>query len=156
MAGYRDAVVTPARRATLRGAMVEVVGYAQSAQFVFANGDSQVVDEPTGLLLIPEALLRTFAAAEREGFEVRFRWVRRCYIQDADDLSKFVDRMDFSLTPEGLAHVWQRFGPGGGPLRQPIEHDVRALQRPVRLGGRRERLHPGLAKLRVIRAPQLP
>ena len=49
--------------------------------------------------------------AEREGFEVRFRWVRRCYIQDADDLSKFVDRMDFSLTPEGLAHVWQQFGP---------------------------------------------
>ena len=49
--------------------------------------------------------------AEREGFEARFRWVRRCYIQDADDLSKFVDRMDFSLTPEWLAHVWQRFGP---------------------------------------------
>ena len=111
MTGYRDAVVTLARRATLRGAMVEVVGDAQSAQFVFANGGSQVVDEPTGLLLILEALLSIYAVAEREGFEVRFRWVRRCYIQDADDLSKFVDRMDFSLTPEGLAHVWQRFGP---------------------------------------------
>ena len=81
----------------MRGAMVEVEGDAQSAQVVFANGGSQVVEEPTGLLFIPEAPLSTCAVAEREGFGARFRWVRRRYIQDADDVSKFVDRMDFSL-----------------------------------------------------------
>ena len=80
--------------------MVEIVGDAQSAGYVFANGGSQVVDERTGLLLILEALLDIFAVAEREGFKVRFRWVRRCFIQDADDLSKFVDPMDFSLAPD--------------------------------------------------------
>ena len=58
------------------GAMIEVVGDAQSAQFVFANGGSQVVDEPTGLLLIPEAPLRTCAVEERGGSGL-FRWVRR-------------------------------------------------------------------------------
>ena len=42
---------------------------------------------------------------------MRFLWVRQCFIQDADDLSKFVDPMDFSLSPEWLAHVWQCFGP---------------------------------------------
>ena len=42
---------------------------------------------------------------------MRFRWVRRCFIQDADDLGKFVDPMDFSLSPEWLAHARQRFGP---------------------------------------------
>ena len=64
------------------------------------------MDGPTGLLLIPEALLGIYAVAEREGSEVRFRSVRRCYIQDAEDLSKCVDRMDFSLSPEWLAYVW--------------------------------------------------
>ena len=111
MTGYRDAVLTLARRAHLRGTMVEIVGDAQSAGYVFANGGSQVVDERTGLLLILEALLDIFAVAEREGFKVRFRWVRRCFIQDADDLSKFVDPMDFSLAPDWLAYVRQRFGP---------------------------------------------
>ena len=55
--------------------MVEVVGDAQPAQFVYANGCSQVLvmDEPTGLLLILEALLSIYAVAEREGFAVRFR-----------------------------------------------------------------------------------
>ena len=111
MTGYRDAVLTLARRAHLRGTMVEIVGDAQSAGYVFANGGSQVVDERTGLLLILEALLDIFAVAEREGFKVRFRWVRRCFIQDADDLSKFVDPMDFSLAPDWLAYVRQHFGP---------------------------------------------
>ena len=78
---------------------------------MIANGGSQVVDEPTGLLLILEAPLRTCAVAKREGFEARLRWMRRCYIQDTDVLSKFFNRMGFSLAPEWLAHVWQRFGP---------------------------------------------
>ena len=43
----------------MRGAMVEVAGDAQSAQFVFANVGSKVVNEPTGLLLILEAPLST-------------------------------------------------------------------------------------------------
>ena len=49
--------------------------------------------------------------AEREGFKVRFGWVSRCFIQDADDLSKFVEPMDFSLSPTWLAYVWKHFGP---------------------------------------------
>ena len=65
MTGYRDAVITLARRAPLRGTVVEVVRDAQSATYVFANGGSQVVDERTGLLLILEALLDVFAVAER-------------------------------------------------------------------------------------------
>ena len=73
---------------------------------MFANGGSQVFDERTGRLLIQEALLDIFAVAERESFEVRFRWVRRCFIQDANDLSKFVDPMGFSLWPGWLAYVW--------------------------------------------------
>ena len=56
------------------------MGDEQSAAFVFANGSSQVVDERTGLLLVLEAPLDIFAVAEREGFEVWFRWVRRCFI----------------------------------------------------------------------------
>ena len=91
--------------------MVEVAGHAQSAQFMFANGGSKVVDEPTGLLLTLEAPLCTYAVAERGGLTARFHWVRRCYIQDDDDLSKFVGRMDFSLALEWLAHLSQRFGP---------------------------------------------
>ena len=111
MTGYRDAIATLARRADLQGTVVEIVGDAQSAQYVFANGGSQVVDDDTGLLLILEALLDIFAVATRAGCEARFRWVRRCFIQDADDLSKFVDRMDFSLAPGCLDYVWRRFGP---------------------------------------------
>ena len=77
MTGYRDAVFTLARRAPLRDKVVEVVGDAQPAAYVFASGGSQVVDVRTGLRLILEALWNIFAVAEREGFKVRFRWVRR-------------------------------------------------------------------------------
>jgi len=51
-----------------------------NSRCMFANGGSQVVDERTGLLLVLEALLGIFAVAERVGFEVWFRWVRRCFI----------------------------------------------------------------------------
>ena len=47
---------------------------------------------------------------KEHGFETRFRWVRREFLQDADDLSKVVDRMDFSLKPSALDYVWQRAG----------------------------------------------
>ena len=36
--------------------------------------------------------------------------MRRCFIQNADDLSTFVNPMDFSRAPEWLAHVRRRFG----------------------------------------------
>ena len=70
MAGYRDAVTALARRAPLRGTVVEVVGDAQSAECVVANGGSQVVDERTGLLLILVVLLDIFAVAERDDFKL--------------------------------------------------------------------------------------
>ena len=107
MTGYRDAVITLARRAPLRGTVFEVVGDAQPASYVSANGGSQVVDERT---LILETPLDIFAVAEREGFEVRCRWVRRCFIQDAGDLRRFVHPMGYSLSSELLAYVWQRSG----------------------------------------------
>ena len=40
MTGYRNAVFSLARRAPLRGTVVEVLGDAQSAAYVFANGGS--------------------------------------------------------------------------------------------------------------------
>ena len=42
---------------------------------------------------------------------MRFRWVRREHVQDVDDLSKSVDRMDFGLRPDWLEFVCNEFGP---------------------------------------------
>jgi hypothetical protein len=39
-----------------------------------------VVDDATGRLLITEVLLELLSAAEGDGAEVRFRWVRREYV----------------------------------------------------------------------------
>ena len=44
--------------------------------------------------------LDIIAVAEHGVFEVRFRWVCRCFIQNADDPCKFVGRMGVSLPPE--------------------------------------------------------
>ena len=45
-------------------------------------------------------LLDVFAVAEHGDLEVRFRWVRRCFIQIADDPSMLVGRMNVALPPE--------------------------------------------------------
>jgi len=111
MTGYAHAVATLSRRQNLSGAMIEIIGDSQSAGIIFGKGGSQVVDEETGELLITEALLRIFELAEEVGFEVRFRWVRREALQEADDLSKFKDRMDFSLVPTAMQGVRAEFGP---------------------------------------------
>ena len=50
-------------------------------------------------------------ASEAGGFEVVFRWVKRDMIKGADALSKVVDRMDFSLTPEVFDYVSAKYGP---------------------------------------------
>ena len=70
-----------------------------------------MIDDATGRLLITEALLELLSAAEGVGTEVRFRWVRREYVQDADDLSKFVDRMGFGFLPDWLEYMSTEFGP---------------------------------------------
>ena len=111
MTGYRDAVHTLAQTAPLAGTVVEVVGDAQSATFIFANGGSQVQDASTGELLLLEVLLDILALGDSEGCEIRFRWVPREQLQDADDLSKLVDRMDFSLKKAAFKYVLARFGP---------------------------------------------
>jgi hypothetical protein len=111
LTGYRDAVRALARRTPLAGKMVSVVGDARSATYIFAKGGSQVVDKETGCLLITEVLLDILNDADDAGYDVAFRWVRREEIQDADDLSKFVDTMDFSLEPKCLAHVLNTYGP---------------------------------------------
>ena len=41
---------------------------------------------------------------------MRFRWARRKFVQNTDDLSKWVDRMGFSLRPELLAYVCTKLG----------------------------------------------
>jgi hypothetical protein len=111
MTGYEHAVTTLSRRQSLNGSMIEIVGDSQSAGIIFGKGGSQVVDEETGELLITETLLRIFEVAEVAGFEVRFRWVRRSALQEADDLSKFKDRMDFSLNPSAIRDMRAQFGP---------------------------------------------
>jgi len=111
LTGYRDAVRALARRTPLVGKTVSVVGDARSATYIFANGGSQVVDKASGTLMITETLLDILNDADAGAYEVAFRWVRREEIQDADDLSKFVDTMDFSLTPDCLAYVLRTFGP---------------------------------------------
>jgi hypothetical protein len=70
-----------------------------------------VADDETGVLMITETLLDLLSAADADGAEVRFRWVRREYVQDADDLSKFVDRMDFGLRPDWREYVSSKCGP---------------------------------------------
>ncbi len=69
------------------------------------------MDSTTGRLLLTEVLLRMLDRAERGRFEVRFRWVRRSMLQDADDLSKLQDRMNFSLRPAAFQFVTDTFGP---------------------------------------------
>jgi hypothetical protein len=111
LTGYRDAIRTLGRRSPLAGSVVSVVGDAKSATYIFANGGSQVVDQETGTLMLTEVLLDILNEAADGAYEVQFRWVRREEIQDADDLSKFVDTMDFSLRPSCLKHVLRAFGP---------------------------------------------
>ena len=56
-------------------------------------------------------MLDIVTLGEAEGFETRFRWVPRDQLQDADDLSKMVDRMDFSLSAAAAESVLARYGP---------------------------------------------
>ena len=113
MLGYAHAVKTLHRRegGGLRGKVVEIVGDSKAASCVFANGGSQTADEDSGELLILEALLDILGVSEAGGFEVIFRWVRREMIVGADALSKVIDRMDFSLSPEVFGHLLEKFGP---------------------------------------------
>ena len=69
-----------------------------------------MADEETGVLLITETLLDLLTAADADGTEVRFRWVRREYVRDSDDLSKFDDRMDFGLRPDLREYVSTKVG----------------------------------------------
>ena len=94
----------------IRGSLIEIVGDSQCASYIFANGGSQVVDEESGLLLLTDTLIATLDTAARGGFAVRFRWVKREFVQDADDLSKFADRMDFSLSDPWFKHVSDKYG----------------------------------------------
>ena len=84
--------------------------------------------------------------------------MRGCFIRDADDLSKIFDPMGFSLSPEWLAHVLQRFGPWDvGRYASPSNATAPPLQRVVRLGsrGRLERRDERLARDGVVRPAQL-
>ena len=110
LTGYRDAYFTLSGRHDLRGRVVEIVGDSLCCHYIFRNGGSQTVDDETGQLLLTEVLLDLLNKAASDGAEVRFRWVRREFVQDADDLSKFVDKMDFGLRPDWLAHVCRTFG----------------------------------------------
>jgi hypothetical protein len=110
LTGYHDAYLTLRRRRAMRGLVVEIVGDSLCCFYIFKNGGSQLVDEETGTLLVTETLLDLLTAADADGVEVRFRWVRRDLVQDADDLSKWVDRMDFGLRSDWLEYVRGKFG----------------------------------------------
>ena len=113
MLGYAHAVRTFASRhqGRLGGFVVEIVGDSKAASYVFANGGSQAADAESGELLILEALLDILGVAEAEGFEVVFRWVPRELLADTDALSKWEDRMDFSLSAAAFDHVVRTYGP---------------------------------------------
>jgi hypothetical protein len=111
LTGYRDAYRTLRKRYSMHGQVIEIVGDSLCCQYIFDNGGSQAVDADSGLLLLTEVLLDLLTAAADDGAVVRFRWVRRDQVQDADDLSKFIDRMDFSLHSQWLNWVRSTFGP---------------------------------------------
>jgi hypothetical protein len=111
LSGYRDAYLTLRRRQSMLSKIIRIVGDSLCCHYVFEKGGSQVTDDATGRLLLTEALLELLSAAKGVGAEVRFCWVRREYVQDADDLSKFVGRMDFGLRPDWLEYMSTEFGP---------------------------------------------
>jgi len=77
MTGYRDAVYALEQEAKLADKVVEIVGDAQSATYVFANGGSQVQDPDTKELLLLETLLDIVNLGAAKNFEVRLRWGRQ-------------------------------------------------------------------------------
>ena len=79
-------------------------------KFSLAKGGSQVVDSESSNLLLTEITLDIFEITKASGFEMICHWVPRASDQAADDLSKFVDRMDFSLTAHALRWVQRWFG----------------------------------------------
>jgi hypothetical protein len=89
----------------LRGRLVEIVGDSQAAGAIFGRGGSQRVESDSGELELFEAFLAVFESAERGGFDVAFRWVPREQLVEADALSKYIERHDFSLTTEAFARV---------------------------------------------------
>ena len=72
MTGYRVAVYALEQEDKLADKVVEIVGDAQSATYIFANGGSQVQDPDTKELLLLETLLDIV-----KNFEVRLRWGRQ-------------------------------------------------------------------------------
>ena len=99
------------KRHSMHGQVIEVAGDSLCCQYIFVNGGSQAVNADSGLLFLTGVLLDLLTAAADDGAVVRFRWVPRHQVQDADDLSKFVDRMDFNLHSRGLHSVRSTFGP---------------------------------------------
>ena len=117
MTGYAHGFACLSRRVDLRDTGVEILGDHQACEGIFAHGwkgsspTAGASAEENGDLLITERLIEILALANHVGCEVTFRWVRRDFIQDADDLSKDIERMDFSLTPHLLASLRARCGP---------------------------------------------
>jgi hypothetical protein len=91
-------VVSQRHGGRLRGRLAEIVGDSQAAGAIFLKGGSQRSDIDSGELELFEAFLDITRTAAEAGFDVSFRWVPREQLADADALSKFNDRHDFSLT----------------------------------------------------------
>ena len=112
MTGYALTTRTPAQRIRLRSTVVEIFGDSKCAEVIFRKGGSQAAfDDETGELLLLKALLDITGDAEREGFEVRLRWVPRALVQHANDLSKYEDRHDFGLNRYWRRQVLTELGP---------------------------------------------
>ena len=115
MTGYAHGFACLSRRVDLRDSGVEILGNHQACEVIFAHGGSQRAKENGGLL-ITERLIEILTLANHVGCEVTFRWVRRDLIQDADDLSKDIDRMDFSLANQILASLRAHWTPGASTV----------------------------------------
>ena len=112
MLGYGHTVRLLVARGALAAAdVLELVGDSKCAECIFRKGGSQAgyVEQEDSLSLL-EALLDIHASIGGTGCEVRFRWTRRCNITEADELSKYIDPMDFGLKPRALDGVQRRLG----------------------------------------------
>jgi len=112
MRGYAHTIRTlVSKKAIGPTDVIEIVGDSKCASCIFRKGGSQAsYDETSDELLLLEALIEILDVAASVGAEVRFRWVKRDLIREADALSKFKDIMDYGLSPFAFSRVCEHFG----------------------------------------------
>ena len=115
MTGYHHTVKCMTQVLDLRGTDVLLDVDSLSAVHISQRGGSQALCPATATLGIHDDLLKLHLLQEEFGFRLRLRWnPRDCALQQqADDLSKDVDRFDFSLSPHWLSLALERVDVSG-------------------------------------------